>query len=52
MTGGTRGGTLVPGEIGGGREGGGATAAGGERDIAPIFGKTTGEMDDVAAVTG
>ena len=51
MTGGTRGGALISGEIGG-REGGGATAAGGERDIAPIFGKTTGEIDDVAAVTG
>ena len=52
VTGGTRGGTLIPGEIGGGRESGGAIAAGGERDIAPIFGKMTGEIDDVATVTG
>jgi len=50
---GMRGSTLIPGEKGGGREdGGGATVAGGERDIVPILGKMTGEIDDAAAVAG
>ena len=54
VTGGTRGGVLILGKIGREREdGGAATVAGGERDIVPTPGKTTGEIDsDTAVVAG